>query len=130
MRKMDKEDIIFKAGVVIIAIIWLSGFITIFININNLQSESYPKLVVKGEVIEMGYWNRTTEDINPNFNLISREKENLTEYYCNLTIFNILTLSRVNYIFEKDIITHYNIQIGSCIEIYEYTPFLRINVYN
>ncbi|MFX1502028.1 MAG: hypothetical protein ACFFDH_13780, partial [Promethearchaeota archaeon] len=65
-----------------------------------------------------------------NFNMFSREKENLTIYYCNLTIFNTLTLSRVNYTFERSIVIRYHIQIGSYVELHEYHPFLEIKVYN
>ncbi len=89
-----------------------------------------PKLVVKGEVLTMDQWNITTEDVNPNFNIISREKENWTTYFYNLTIFNELTSSIEKYIFESDIISRFNISIGCTIEIYDYHPFIEIKVFN
>ena len=128
---MEKDkNLIEKIVLSFILILYLAGNISVFVLINENQIEEYPKLIVKGEILDMDFWNMTTDDVNPNFNLISREKENLTIYYYNLTIFNKLTSSIINYTFEESIINHFNIQIGSIIEIYEFHPFLEIKVFN
>lgn len=132
MNEVEDQGINTLENVILsfILIFYLMGNIGVLIVIEQYNVSSQPKLIVKGEVLTMEYWNLTTEEVNVNFNIISGEKENLTVHYCTLTIFNKLALSRVNYTFEISIINHYHIQIGSIIEIYEYYPFLEIKVFN
>ena len=83
-----------------------------------LLRELEPKFIVRGEILEMNYFNFTFSN-EVNFNIISRQQKNITEYYYNLTIFNQLTKSIEYYSLEISVIKSYDIQIGNIIELWD-----------
>jgi len=116
-----------KIGITIILAVYLISNVSVLIYINNNVPYDEPKLIVKGEVLDMSYFNMTYH--NPYHNIIDDLNINVTRHFYNLTIFNQLTQSIVFHSFEISIIYHYNIIIGVIIEIYDFKPFIEIKVY-
>lgn len=115
---MRDKYIYLKIGICIILINYLISNTISLIYINERLQKLEPKLIVRGEILEMNYFNVTFSN-EVNFNIISRQQKNITEHYYNATIFNQLTKSIEYYSFEISVIKSYDIQIGNIIELWD-----------
>ncbi len=94
------------------------------LNINHQYYEQFrQKLLVKGEIIEMEYYNLTFPDLN--YNLL---EQGITRHFYNLTIRDYLTNSIIYRSLGIGIIEKFDIRIGNIIFIYKNQPFIEVKV--
>lgn len=103
-------------------IIQLVGNMGILIINDQYYEQFQQKLLVKGEIIEMDYYNITFPDFR--FNILP--SENITNHYYNLTIQDILSASIKYCSLEMGFVVDYEIEIGDVIYIYKNAPFIKI----
>lgn len=103
-------------------IIQLVGNMGILIINDQYYEQFQQKLLVKGEIIEMDYYNITFPDFR--FNILP--SENITNHYYNLTIQDILSASIKYCSLEMGFVVDYEIEIGDVIYIYKNAPFIEI----
>ncbi|KKM87101.1 hypothetical protein LCGC14_1272380 [marine sediment metagenome] len=110
-------------------LIYLAGQLVVGIETIRINNQFYArfgqKLLVKGEIIEMEYFNITFPDVN--FNILERDlpPPNIILHLYNLTISDSLTNSFIYRSLGIDIIERFDIQIGDVILFYKNPPFIK-----
>jgi len=112
----------------IILLIYLFGQLVVGMEALRINNQFYTqfgqKLLVKGDIIKMDYFNKTFPEVN--FNIIDNFNLNRMEHFYNLTIGDHITNSIIYCSLEIGIIEKFDIQIGNIIFIYRNPPFIEV----
>jgi len=127
-KKQELEKKKIRKTVIMLIIIGILGIVIGTNMSNSLTPFSFneDQPIVKGEVINIQYWNITSEKVSES---LFTPYINVTRIYGNLTIDDQISNELVFYNFEIFIIQGYNIHIGSIIWIFNYGPYPEIEVY-
>ena len=112
-------------GLKFVVLIYLFSQLVVSIESQRIHNQFYSqfeqKLLIRGDVIEMEYFNITFKNVN---SIISERY--ITKHYFNLTIDDEISNSLIYYGLEVSIVKEFNVHIGDIIYFYRNPPFIKV----